>query len=290
VLLLVAEWSEGTWIPRFETTRVTALGEGTKQTGVLSESAMERTLVALSELFRLAAHHGAESIVAAATMAVRIATNAEDFRQRAAAQGTPVRVLSGTDEAELGFRAVANDPEFARCERLSIIDPGGHSTELVTAIRRDGDWEVRFRQSFAVGALGLRGVGESLDSLSVFRLAGEVDELLPFCYRPGAAGRVVVLGATGTNLVSIREGMTEWDPGRVHGQTLTYEEVGRAVGWLAAMSDAERGTIKGLERGRERTIHLGALILERFLFALRAEECAVSVRGWRYAALDYDFS
>jgi exopolyphosphatase / guanosine-5'-triphosphate,3'-diphosphate pyrophosphatase len=52
------------------------------------------------------------------------------------------------------------------------------------------------------------------------------------------------------------------------------------------MSDAERAAIPGMERGRERTIHLGALILERFMHALRTDECRVSVRGWRHALLD----
>jgi exopolyphosphatase/guanosine-5'-triphosphate,3'-diphosphate pyrophosphatase len=80
--------------------------------------------------------------------------------------------------------------------------------------------------------------------------------------------------------------MTEWVPERVHGQVLDYEEVGRAVGWMMPMTDAQRAAIVGMERGREKTLHIGALILERFLHALRAPECAVSVRGWRYALLE----
>ena len=49
------------------------------------------------------------------------------------------------------------------------------------------------------------------------------------------------------------------------------------------MTDAERAAVPGMEPGRERTMHLGALILERCLFALGAEKCRVSIRGWRYA-------
>ena len=114
-----------------------------------------------------------------------------------------------------------------------------------------------------------------------------VDDLIGLCYRPGQAGAAVVLGASGTNLVCVRDQVLQWDPGRVHGVVLGYEDVSKMFGWMAELTDSERAAIPGLEIGREKTIHLGALILERFLFALRAEECRVSVRGWRHALLEH---
>jgi exopolyphosphatase/guanosine-5'-triphosphate,3'-diphosphate pyrophosphatase len=105
-------------------------------------------------------------------------------------------------------------------------------------------------------------------------------------YRPHEAGLAVALGATGTNLITIRERMIEWDPAKVHGQWLDYEEVSKSVSWLGAMTDAERALVPGMERGREKTIHLGSLILERFLYAIHVLGCRVSVRGWRHALLE----
>ncbi|MGV3614341.1 MAG: hypothetical protein ACO1SV_03305 [Fimbriimonas sp.] len=289
VLLVVAERRAEGWHPIHESTAVTALGEGTKATGLLGERGMSHTLDALRDMFATARDLGAETTLAGATMAARIATNTPEFLRRAEAQGTPVVVVSGDQEAELGFRAVANDPMFADADRISIVDPGGHSTELVTAARTEDGWDVLFRRSYPVGTLGMKSQGmgdESPDSIAVFQASHALDELIGLCYRPGAAGKVVVLGATGTNLITIRERMPEWDPERVHGQYLDYEEVGRAVGWMMPMTDAERAAIVGMERGREKTLHLGALILERFLNALGAPGCYVSVRGWRYALLD----
>lgn len=293
LLLVVGERKEGRLECVFEATRVTGLGEGTKASGVLSEAAMKCTLGALSELFVAARQHGAEEVRAAATMAARIAANTAEFQRRAELQGTPVEVLPGEEEAELGFRAVADDPVFGSEARLSIVDPGGNSTELVTADRDADGWSVRFRRSYPIGTLGLRdGVlaGESLSAEALVRGAAEIDRTLGLAYRPDETGTVCVLGATGTNLVTIREKMAEWQPERVHGARLDYEEVSRAAGWLCAMTDAQRAQIIGLERGRERTIHLGALILERFLFALRAESAVVSVRGWRHAMLAEEFA
>lgn len=288
VLLLVADQRDGAWQTIFESSEVTGLGRQTKATGLLSEEGMTSTLEALRRGFDKARFLGCENITAAATMAARIAKNQAEFLSRADEQDTPVVILSGDREAELGFLAVANDPIFATEERLSIIDPGGNSTELMTA-RRGDEWAVEFKKSFPVGALGLRDSLEGRESLGpreMLQLVEEIDDIVGLRYLPGQSGRAVVLGATGTNLITIREKMTEWLPERVHGQVLDFEEVSKAVGWLCPMTDAERAGIVGIEKGRERTLHLGALILERFLQAIHVLDVTVSVRGWRHALLE----
>lgn len=289
VLLTVAERTADGWEVVRETTRVTGLGAGTRTTGVLSEPAMTGTLAAIAEAFALAKSLGAERTVAAATMAVRLADNRDDFLRRAAEQETPVAVISGDQEAELGLWAVTDDPLFAGERRISIIDTGGHSTEIVTADRTDEGWEVGYRRSVPIGALGLRETSFSVPSpgpREILAATAQIDDEIGLAYRPGQAGTVVALGATPTNLVSIRETLREWQPDRVHGQWLDYEEVSKAVAMLCALDDAGRAAVVGIEPGRERTLHAGALILERFLQALRVLGCRVTVRGWRHALLD----
>lgn len=290
VLLVVGEFDGVGWKTVYDGTRVTALGEGTKATGLLGEPGMKATLEALAEFFAKAHELEATEVISAATMAARIATNTDAFLARAAAQGTPTIVLSGEDEAELGFLAVAEDPLFADHPRISIVDPGGQSTELVTADRTKSGWKVHFRRSYPIGTLGLRSThlpNERLGPREILQAIAYIDDIIGLAYRPDEAGLAIVLGATGTNLITIRERMTEWQPEKVHGAWLDYEEVSKAFGWLGSMSDAERAAVEGMEKGREKTIHLGALILERFLFALRSHGCRVSVRGWRHALLEH---
>lgn len=290
VLLAIAKQKAGRWEPICETSEVTGLGSGVKQTGQIGEQGAAQTLEALKRAFECARSHGADEILAAGTMALRIAQNADGFLREANAQGTPITILSGEDEARLGFLAVADDPEFSQLDRITVLDPGGHSTELVTACQDRGGWQTLFKRSFPVGALGLLetalksecpGPSELLEAVS------QLDQTVGLCYLPGQCGEVFVLGATGTNLASIREGLITWQPEKIHGQVLDFEEISRAVGWLCGLTESERRAVPGLEIGRERTIHAGALILERFMNAVGATSCRVSVRGWRHALFDH---
>jgi len=290
VLLLVEEKTSDGWRSVFESSEVTGLGTDTKVTGLIQPDAQVRTLAAIKRGYQKACELGADCR-AAGTSALRIATNAQEFKTAAEAQGTPVEVVSGDEEAQLGLEAVMNDPTFAEHDRISVIDTGGHSTELTTAQRTATGWTESYRRSVPIGALGLlegKMAQESPDSAARLATAREIDDAIALQYLPGQAGIAVALGATPTNLVTIREKMQNWDAAKVHGQYLGYEEVSKAFAWMCDMTLAERSKIVGLEKGREKTIHIGALILERFLQSLHVPGCFVSTRGWRHALLERD--
>lgn len=295
VLLLVAERQGEHWRPLFEMSRVTALGQGMGPHRELQDQPVSETLAALRDFFNQAREqYGADEIQAGGTMALRLATNPEKLLHAATAQKTPITVISGEREAELGFLAVAEDPlwrqELDSNPRLTIIDVGGHSTEIRTALQTSSGWEVLYEQSFTLGALGLREqvLSEPAPDLRArLRAVTAIDEVIGMEYLPGQAGLCIALGATGTNLITMRDEMRKWQPDRVHGQWLDYEDVSKAVGRLCDLDDAGRAKLVGLERGRERTIHVGALILERCLQAIHVLGCRVSVRGWRHAALEH---
>src|SRR5690349_17654872 len=146
VLLTVAEGERGNWKPIFETSEVTGLGTDTKKTGLIQPGPQSKTLAAVKRAFDNAELQGARC-AAAGTMALRIARNADDFTEAATRQGTPVQIISGDEEARLGLAAVMNDSTFAQHETISVIDPGGHSTELTTATRIGSSYKVSFQKS-----------------------------------------------------------------------------------------------------------------------------------------------
>jgi exopolyphosphatase/guanosine-5'-triphosphate,3'-diphosphate pyrophosphatase len=265
------------------------LGDGLLSTGILREDRISATLEAIAEGFRAARDLGADAIFAAGTAALRIATNADELLRRAEAQGTPVAVLSGDREAELAFLAVAEDPRFSDASQLAVIDPGGQSTELVIAERDASGWRETFRHSFHIGTLQMRAAilpNPTPAASEILPASSWIDDTIGTHIAPANVTRVVTLGAPGTDLVTLREGWPDWRPDAVHGAWLDYEEVGKAVGWLMRMSESERSSLPGIQPGRGPTIHLAALILERFLNALNAPGTFVSIRGWRWPMLD----
>ncbi|RYG44085.1 hypothetical protein EON79_15660 [bacterium] len=291
VVLLVSELREEGWTQVDGGSWMPFLGTGTRQSGLLAEGPMEATLAALRQAKAQADALGVQDFRAAGTMALRIARNARDFLSRAEAQGTPIVVLSGEREAELGFRAVVNDPQFSDRDTLTIVDPGGQSTEVTVAHRATpgGAWDIRFSQSFPIGTLQLRGgllATETPDLGEILAASAFIDDTVRIDVPPRDTGAVVTLGAPGTDLVAMKLGLTGWHPERVHGAWLDYEDVGRAVGRLMRMTDAERSAVPGIEPARGGTVHAGCLILERILNAVAAPGCFVSIRGWRYAWLE----
>lgn len=290
IILTIEEKLDGRWTPFIEQTTVTSLGEGTKETGLLQESAILRTLAAL-ERYRILAREVGAPLVAYATMAARLASNTSALIDAAAAFDLEIKVLSAEEEAQFGFQSVVTDPAFSDAERISIIDPGGQSTELVTATKVGTQWNLDFRRSHPVGTLGLKSQffpDETIGMRQLFSAMSWIDESIGLCYLPEQAGKPVVLGASGTNLVSIRERLLTWQPETIHAKYLDYEEVSKAVSWLGGLTEKQRAEVPGMELGRERTIHLGALILERYLYALRVLGVFVSVRGWRHAILEQE--
>lgn len=285
VVLAVCEWRGSYWASVLDSSTVTALGEGLRDSGRLSDRAIERTLSALLKAWNDARACGA-NVQAWGTMALRVASNSDRFLWLAEEQGTPVRVLSGEDEARLGLLSVALDPTFEG-GRISLIDVGGHSTE-VGSYDRD-ERRILFMKSLPIGTLGLRAFCEadgSLRGLALLRASTAADDAIGFGSRLGSAGTVVAVGASATNLVTLSRQLKQWLPELVHGAALSYEEISGFVAHLAPMTDDQRAALVGLEKGREFTIHLGALLLERCLHAFRAESLRVSVRGWRHAIIE----
>ncbi len=290
LLLTVCNWNGSNWSSIYESSEVTGLGEGVKVTQRIESSKAEKTLRALAVAFKKANELGA-SVRAYGTMALRIAENAEEFIRMANEQQTPVTVLSGEDEAKFGLLSVLEDEVFGDSELITIIDVGGHSTEIASSRRLKQKWKTTFRKSFSVGTLSIRDTVLSMESpngLELLRATKTIDDLFGLRYLPNQTGKVVALGASATNLISIREKHEKWMPEIVHGSYLDFEEISQFVHLLSGLTEIERSQLIGIEKGREKSIHIGALILERALQAVHGLGVYISVKGWRHAIMNQE--
>lgn len=100
---------------------------------ILSDEGMQRGLDAVRELLAYATSYHPVRVVLVATAAVRDARNGDDFRARVrAATGYEVRVLSGTEEADLIGRGLTVDPALTQLRDFYVFDLGGGSLECLS--------------------------------------------------------------------------------------------------------------------------------------------------------------
>ena len=238
----------------------TALGEGLDKSGVLSEIAMERTLRAISD-FKLTANGLGEYVETFATEAVRSAINGADFVKRVEALGVPVKVLTGEEEALVGYLGATGGKGGA------VIDVGGASTEVVFG---EGD-KIIFSTSMKIGIVRARDTfGSDYEALGA-----HVASLIKSARIEKKTEEVIALGGTAISLAAIDSG-EEYDRRNTHLRKIAVERITELQNMLAAMTREERLALKGLHSSRVDTVVGGAKIIETVVKALGAKYIVTS--------------
>jgi exopolyphosphatase/guanosine-5'-triphosphate,3'-diphosphate pyrophosphatase len=99
----------------------------------LSIDGIERGIGAVLTLATEARVRGAERIVAVATSAVRDASNGQEFHDRARTDaGVTLRILTGSEEANLIGLGLMTDPAFRNLRDFTTFDLGGGSLECLS--------------------------------------------------------------------------------------------------------------------------------------------------------------
>ena len=276
--LLIADVIDGRVTAELERrSAVTRLGAGVDADGRLSEEAMERVYGTLAEYQTLIERHEAGVCRAVLTSAVRDAANGADFAKTVETRfELKPYVLSGDQEARLTFLGATSERDPADQTTTLVIDIGGGSTELVIGTGR----EMRFHVSTQAGVVRqterhLKGDPPSAEELE--ELARDARAVLAAGAPPEQRRDVrhaIAVAGTATSLAAIAQELEPYDPERVHGYVLSYEECERILAELAKLPLAERRQVPGLHPDRAPTILAGVIILLQALelFDLRQAE------------------
>jgi exopolyphosphatase/guanosine-5'-triphosphate,3'-diphosphate pyrophosphatase len=254
---------------------ITRLGERLAGAGVIQPEAASRTAAVVAEFAGLALAAGVRAPIVVGTHALRAARNPEELLTRLR---LPVRVLSGEDEARLGYLGVLaglNTPRSVA--RMLVVDIGGGSVELTRGRGRQIDDSV----SLPVGAVVLteRFLLHDPPLLTEITAAGEAlaRTLGPYLHRAGGRPpRVIGTGGTITTMAALAQRLVPYDPDRVHGYRLTHRAVEAIAGALRVQTVAERRRLPGLQPERADIILAGALILQHLMGSLGCRQLTVS--------------
>jgi exopolyphosphatase/guanosine-5'-triphosphate,3'-diphosphate pyrophosphatase len=283
VLMLVVE-TQDNGIPKaiLERSRITRLGKGVDRTGKLDKETSRLTLDTIAEFAEAARAAGAEKIVAAATSALRDAGDGADFIQRVKEKtGVDLKVIPGSEEAELSRLAVKRSLNLSSDLRLLIADIGGGSTELI----RSEPGRDLASASLQIGSVRLTEriiqhdppSKEEIEKL--IAAIGEQLEKLGWSFRPDV---LIGIAGTVTTIAAVALGMRDYDASRVQGHVLLRDEVAATVKRFGEVTLAERKKIPGLLEARADVIFAGSLILERVMKHFNVGHVIVSDQGVRW--------
>ena len=283
-LLLVADLDPraGRIVPVEHRQVIVRLGQNVDEGRVICEEAVDRLVACMSEYAGLCRDLGVTKLLAAGTSALRDASNRDEVIGKVLqATGIELRCISGKEEAELTFiGAVAGMPEVP--EPFTVIDIGGGSSEVITGTTRAVDLSV----SIDIGSVRLteRFFTSLPPAPDEYEAAlDEIDRQLSANLAPFSGSKLEVFGVAGTltTIAQVSMGERRFDPAKVQGFRLGYDQVLRILEELKPMP-LEEVVDLGIPEGRADVILMGTLILHRFMHILGVEHVTVSIQGLRF--------
>ena len=265
---------------------IAKLGEGLKETGLISPEAMKRNCDAIKEFADIARAEGAKEIFAVGTMALRTAKNSAEFLAMVKdAADVSIRIIPGDEEARYSYLAVVSGIDLGQ-GKLVIIDTGGGSTEFVfgagDALGRRFSLElgaIRITEEFLkADPVGVHGIDPAMKYIDKYLADNGVNE---------KADKLVGMGGGITSMASVMFEMVEYDPDKVQGCFLSLKEVEKQIADYSVKTIEERRGIVGLQPKRADVILASALIVKAIMVRLGVDGLTVSDRGLRHGLL-YD--
>jgi len=267
--LLIGE-IQGNIFSRIHAARaVTRLAAGIRDTGILRQENMRKSVSVLRGFSRSLSEHRVARVEAVGTSALRDAGNSHEFLDMVLQEtGIGIRIISGLREAELTVKGILMGAKGRDGVSL-IIDIGGGSTEWVLHTSRGSP----LCGSLHIGVVNLferfikTDPPSSADILAVNR---ELDaHLLPLkqeiAERALPVKNFIGTGGTITTLAAIDLQLKEYNPEKVHMHGISLQRLSLLRDMLVSLPLDRRRNVGGLEPERADLIIPGVLLTIRLM-------------------------
>lgn len=277
VRLVVYEGATRAPTPLFNEKVLCGLGRSLSSTGRLGADAVARALRALRRFRALIDQMGVRRVEAFATAAAREAENGAEFIAKAErVLNLPIRVLSGTEEAELaglGVIAGIHDADGL------VGDLGGGSLELVNVEKG----ELAEAATLPLG--GLRLIDASGGSLKRAREIVDAEFAKVDWLDKGRDREFYAIGGTWRALARLHMTQTNYPLNIMHNYRIETADALRFAALLDQQSPSSLAGIRDISSARRETIPYGALVLERLIRQVKPRAVVISVYGIREGLL-----
>lgn len=284
---IIAEASEDGKFKILDDEKATVrLGERLALTGMISDEASQRALETIQRFRKLLAGMNVEAIEAAATSAVRTATNGKQLVTKLSKElGHEIKVISGEEEAELtAASALSNFDMYGK--RYAMIDIGGGSVEIVTAYGN----HVEECYSIDLGAVVMTDRFLTCDPTAeneLRKLQRHIRECLKrtFTGKKFSVDSFIGSGGTLTAIGCMAMQMRKDNYVSIHGSEVLRAEVVHLLAMLIHKDLKGRRTIQGLNQDRADIIVAGVVLVDELMRFFDANRVLVNERGIREGLL-----
>jgi exopolyphosphatase / guanosine-5'-triphosphate,3'-diphosphate pyrophosphatase len=277
IRMLLADRGGRRPVPVARRRSIVGLGRSLRESGRIEEPEFAAGLRVLRDFRREMRAGGVAAYRACGTACLREAENRADFLEAAAAEGIDIEVIGPAEEARLAWEGIRW--AFAGRPGDVTMDIGGGSTEFAFG---SGEGE---SVSLSTGVVVLSTLLPLSDpplpweirAVSLYAATRIEDGTRPFGRR--RFRRMIGTAGTFTTLAAMERGMTRYDPDKINGSRLSAAVVRRWADRLCRMTDAQRLRMPGMEKGRERYIVPGALLIVSAMEHFRLSGVTVSDAG-----------
>jgi exopolyphosphatase/guanosine-5'-triphosphate,3'-diphosphate pyrophosphatase len=262
----------------------TRLGRALETTGEIDDPGRRETSAAIERFAHAARQHGATSVLAFSTYALRSAANGESIaRSMTRRTGVDLRVLTGRDEARLAYLSARQ--AVPRRAYALVVDAGGGSTEY--ALGRGDDIEVA--RSIRLGALHLTERYQKSDPIATneygaltkhIRVAA--DNLVRALPTPTPRFDLIASGGSAATAAWMAHGSK---PGDSTGERLKLAELRALLAACRGRTVAERRQLPGLPADRADIILAGLAIIVGLMERMGKRVVWINEGGVREGAL-----
>lgn len=287
ILLLIADVSKDGITKVIHDEQVIArLGKGVDADRIIGQETFQRAEAFLKVYKEKCDSYAVDRIAAVGTSALRDAKNRDqfcDFIQERT--GISIDVITGNEEALWTYRGGIS--EFVgRAGRFSVIDIGGGSTEIIVGNATD----VESKTSIDIGSVRITErilKSSPPDDTALIEaheficshIPSDLALKLTSTFAVGVAGTL-------TTLAALHQNLPLYDPEKVTGYALTYEDICVLFALLKDKSLEQIKRFPQISEGRADIILAGMLILIGCMERAQLKSITVSDRGLRYGIIN----
>lgn len=285
ILLLIADIDEKEKIVTIiDEIRTPRLGEGLNKSGMITDSAIKRTIDNLLEFKNIILSNNVNLSTVCGTAALRESLNKKSVVSAIKSKtGFSVEVLDSKEESLLSFRGALSSGIFSENQSV-VIDIGGGSTEIAHMV----DGKIK---SYSI-PLGVVKLTEQFfktfppTELEINIMINHINKEIENINLENITGKKLIgVAGTATTLACLDKKLQYFDRNAIDDHSISFQKI---LYWKKLLSTLTPDEIKSLSKcteGREDVLTAGVIILAEVMNKYHFNEMIVSIRGLRYGLI-----